>query len=402
MSVSKMPEPAELAAAIRAVAASEGFIACGFAPAVDSQGFTNLVKWIDAGFAAEMNYFADRLDAYRHPRGVLPGARSVIALAYPYPALDPTPIERTPRDATDLQRGRTFGRVARYTWPGNDYHDVIHPKLKRVCHEVRDLCPETQARGIVDTAPLMEREVAQLAGLGWRGKNTLLLNRNLGSYFFLACVLVDIDFPADAAFEADHCGTCTACLDACPTDAFVQPHVLDASKCISYLTIESRELTPEPLREKIGDWVFGCDVCQEVCPWNRKPTRHLMSEAARADSAGGTTLDSQRGRLEVTHLFSLDDDAFREQFRGTAMWRTKRRGLLRNAAIVIGNEGRPDSIDALMRGLSDTEPMVRAACVWAIRQIAQREELETAGNVNEALKQVQRDETDPLVLVEFD
>lgn len=397
MSVSKMPETAELAAAIRAVAASEGFIACGFAPALDSQGYTDLVKWIDAGFAAEMNYFADRLEAYRHPRGVLPGARSVIALAYPYPALEPTPV-----NPTDAQRGRTLGRVARYTWPGDDYHDVIHPKLKRICREIRDLRPDAHARGIVDTAPLMEREVAQLAGLGWRGKNTLLLNRNLGSYFFLACVLVDIELPADAPFEADHCGTCTACLDACPTGAFVGPHVLDASKCISYLTIESRELTPKPLRDAIGDWVFGCDVCQEVCPWNRKPTRRVMAAAAGLDGEGGTSLDSLRGRLELTHLFLLSDEEFREQFRGTPMWRTKRRGLLRNAAIVIGNEGHVDSLEALLLGLRDPEPMVRAACVWAVRKVAERAGSGASRIVHQALAEMQRNEPDPLVLAELD
>ncbi len=394
MPLSQTPAPHEAAAAIRRLAAAEGFVACGFAPAVDSAGFTELVKWIDAGFAAEMDYFANRLDAYRHPSGVLPGARSVVALAYPYPAGNPAP-------AAPAKEQRVDGRVARYTWPGTDYHDVIHPKLKRICREIRNLRPDSRARGIVDTAPLMEREVAELAGLGWRGKNTLLLHRGLGSYFLLACVLVDIDLPMDAPFEADHCGTCTACLDACPTDAFVGPHVLDASKCISYLTIESRGMIPEPLREGIGDWVFGCDICQEVCPWNRKPTRRATDEESSSATVEPWSVRSPRGRMELTQLFSLDDDRFRERFRRTPMWRTRRRGLLRNAAIVLGNTGDRDCTETLIGGLRDAEPVVRAACVWAIRQIAERANSQLPRSAAEAFESMRREETDPIVLAEL-
>lgn len=394
MPFSQTTEPREVAAAIRELSATEGFVACGFAPAVDSAGFTDLVKWIDAGFAAEMDYFANRLDAYRHPSGVLPGARSVVVLAYPYPADDPVP----PAPSSDE---RVLGRVARYTWPGTDYHDVIHPKLKRICREIRALRPDSHARGIVDTAPLMEREVAELAGLGWRGKNTLLLHRRLGSYFLLACVLVDIDLPLDAPFEADHCGTCTACLDACPTDAFVGPHVLDASKCISYLTIESREMIPETLRAGIGDWVFGCDVCQEVCPWNRKPSRRATAAPSRFTASEPWSVQSSRGRMELTQLFSLDDDGFRERFRRTPMWRTRRRGLLRNAAIVLGNTGDLGCVETLLGGLRDPEPIVRAACAWAILQIAKRVDAPLPRAAAEALDKMRREEIAPMVLAEL-
>ncbi|MFG0254861.1 MAG: tRNA epoxyqueuosine(34) reductase QueG [Rhodopirellula sp. JB053] len=211
-----------------------------------------------------------------------------------------------------------------------------------------------------------------MAGLGWRGKNTLLLNKTLGSYFFLACVLVDVELPADTPHQSDHCGTCTACLDACPTDAFVGPHVLDASRCISYLTIESREMIPEPLREGIGDWLFGCDVCQEVCPWNRKPTKRAMSDESAMQSEWRLSQDTPRGLMELATLFHLDEEAFRDRFRKSPMWRTRRRGLLRNAAIVLGNVGNTEHADALIRGMRDAEPIVRASSVWAGKRILAR------------------------------
>ncbi|MCM2370091.1 tRNA epoxyqueuosine(34) reductase QueG [Aporhodopirellula aestuarii] len=392
-----MPDPpvcdtTELADAIRKIAMEEGFIACGIAPAVNSEGFADLVRWIDAGYPADMDYFANRLDAYRHPEGVLPGAKSVVVLAWPYSARD-----SEPGDCSDA----AFAKVARYTWQGTDYHDVIHPKLKRIRQMIQTRCPDANARGIVDTAPLMEREVAQLAGMGWRGKNTLLLNRTLGSYFFLACVLVDVELPTDSPHESDHCGTCTACLDACPTNAFVGPHVLDASRCISYLTIESRETIPEPLREGIGDWVFGCDVCQEVCPWNRKPTRHAMADDAREESDWLLSPDTPRGLLELGKLFELDEDAFRKRFRKSPMWRTRRRGLLRNAAIVIGNTGTQKQVPALILGMRDPEPIVRASCVWAARQIVERD-APNDSVIQKELARLHQEEHDGLVREELD
>ncbi|QDT11089.1 tRNA epoxyqueuosine(34) reductase QueG [Planctomycetes bacterium K23_9] len=332
---------------ISAMAAAEGFILSGVAPAVDSAGFTELVRWIDDGYCADMDYFANRLDAYQNPSGVLPGAKSVVALAYPYPATSPSAIPVN------------YGRVARYTWIGQDYHDVIHPKLKRICRLVRRHQPESNARGIVDTAPLMEREFAQLAGLGWRGKNTLLLNKQFGSYFFLACVLVDIELPTSDPQQNSHCGTCTACLDACPTDAFPSAGVLDASRCISYLTIENKDSIPALLRPGIGDWAFGCDICQEVCPWNTRPAR----SATQTDAP-----DS----IDLLDLFWMDEAIFRERFRKSPMWRTRRRGMLRNAAIVLGNTGDALALDALRQGSRDQEPIVQEACRWAIENIQSR------------------------------
>ena len=335
----------QLVRTLREAATREGFSLFGIAPAVPMPGYPNLLSWIDAGYAGNMDYFANRQDAYEHPGSVLEGAKSIIALAYPYDAADPTPIESG------------WGKVARYVWSGVDYHDTIHPKLKQLCGILLSECPESRARGVVDTAPLMEREIAKHAGLGWTGKNSLLLNKQQGSYFLLACVLSDLELPYDHSHETDHCGTCRACLDACPTDAFPKPGVLDASRCISYLTIEHRDPIPANLRDGIGEWLFGCDICQEVCPWNRKPTQR----ATRPDTA----LDT----LDLSQLFELNDEEFRQRFRKTPLWRTRRRGILRNAAIVLGNQKCKSSLSALTRGLKDEEAVVRGASAWALGKI---------------------------------
>ncbi len=340
---------------LRQLAANEGFIACGVAPAVDATGFTQLCEWIDAGYAGEMQYFTDRRDAYRHPSSVLAGTKSILALAYPYTA------------AAEPVVPVGTGRVARYAHSGTDYHDIIHPKLKRLCRLIQELAPEAQSRGVVDTAPLMEREIAQVAGLGWRGKNTLLLNKHFGSYFFLACVLTTLELPCDQPHETSHCGTCTACLDACPTNAFPTAGVLDATRCISYLTIEHHAPIDESLRAGIGDWVFGCDICQEVCPWNRKPARRESPETPDLPAFD---------RLSLPELFSLDEDAFRARFRKTPLWRTRRRGVLRNAAIVLGNGQKlgnqtdSSAVAALTIGIKDADAMIRQTSAWALGRIA--------------------------------
>jgi epoxyqueuosine reductase len=355
---------------LRSAAADEGFVLCGVTPAVDSSGFSDLVRWIDSGYAGQMHYFADRLEAYRNPSGVLAGAKSVCVLAYPYDRAAPA------------AQSDGCGRVARYAWSGTDYHDTLHPKLKRLCHLLQQSRDGSNARGVVDTAPLLEREVAQLAGLGWRAKNSLLLNKRLGSYFFLACLLSDAELPYDQPHDSEHCGTCTACLDACPTDAFAGPGIVDATRCISYLTIEHRGHIAVELRSAIGEWVFGCDVCQEVCPWNRKPSR-----TAAVDTRPMET-------LELSELFSLSEQQFRERFRKTPLWRTRRRGILRNAAIVLGNQRHRQATAALVRGLADDEPIVRAACVWALGRFDD-------ANGRLAIRERQVQETDPVVLQEM-
>lgn len=372
----------DLAATLREVAGREGFVLCGTTDAVDSPGFSQLARWVELGYAAGMGYFESRLDAYRHPDRVLEGVRSVAALAYPYAAHAAPPV------------GPGEGRIARYAWSGDDYHDVIHAKLRRVCDTLRaagthpDGRP-VRVRGVVDTAPLMEREIAELAGLGWRGKNTLLLRPGLGSYFFLACVLLDRPLPADPPFETFHCGTCTACLDACPTDAFPRPGVLDASRCISYLTIEHRGPIPTELREPIGDWVFGCDVCQEVCPWNRKPARHA-EHATQADRA-----DPPLATIDLREILTISEDAFRERFRKTPLWRARRQGLLRNAAIVSGNRRDAAAETPLTEALDDADPVVRAAVAWALGRL-------DTDSARQTLRRRAPRESDPTVIAEIE
>jgi epoxyqueuosine reductase len=349
-------DPTQLVNTLRQTATDAGFSQFGITPAVPITGYSDLVDWIDSGYAGEMGYFANRQQAYKHPDGVLEGTKSIIALAYPYDAADASPC------------ANGMGRIAKYLWSGVDYHDIIHPKLKQLCKIITQQSPESKARGVVDTAPLMEREIAQQAGLGWQGKNTLLLNKHQGSYFFLACILSNVELPCDETHQTQHCGTCRACLDACPTDAFPSPGVLDASRCISYLTIEHRSPIPTSLREGMGHWLFGCDICQEVCPWNRKPTRNANRQheqavhKAEVEKANPLRFD----QLDLGSLFDLDDEQFRQRFRKTPLWRARRRGVLRNAAIVLGNQKHRSSVPALRRGLEDSEALVRGAAAWAL------------------------------------
>ncbi len=245
---------------IKAEARRIGFEPVGIAPAAPADDFDRLRDWLARGFAGEMDYLHRHADAHGHPSSVLPEVRSVVMVALNYNDAAPAP---------NASAGIHRGRVARYA-RGPDYHDVLRERLNRLLAWLQQEQPGCRGRGVVDTAPLLERDFARRAGLGWTGKNTMLINKKLGSYLFLGALLVDLDLRPDAPFTAGHCGTCTACLDACPTQAFVGPGLLDARRCISYLTIELRSDVPEDLRPGIGDWLFGCDVCQEVCPWNRK------------------------------------------------------------------------------------------------------------------------------------
>ncbi len=338
-------ESRQLTELLKAEAGRLGFALAGAAPAVASPGYERFSQWLSAGYAGQMHYLPDRRDAYGHPQHVLDRVRSILMLGMSYHTESAAPC------------GEGQGRVASYAWSEIDYHDVIHGRLKQLIERLHQKLPDARARGVVDTAPLLEREFAQLAGLGWVGKNTLLLNKQQGSYFFLAALLTDVELQYDRPFAADHCGTCRACLDACPTDAFPEPYVLDATKCISYLTIELREAIPTGLREGVGDWLFGCDVCQQVCPWNDHASPSGESVFAPLP---------QRNPVDLIALMQLDDDAFRQAFRKTPLWCAKRRGVLRNAAIVLGNHPTPAALPALERGLNDEEPLVRGACAWAL------------------------------------
>ena len=325
-----------------------GFQRVGVCPAITPTGIHRFHEWLEAGYAGEMSYLPSRSAAYEHPRHVLDGSRSLVVMAMNYRTDAPRPVSP----------GQ--GSISRYAWGPTDYHDLIQIRLKQLRQWVMDRAPTAQVRGVVDTAPLLEREFAQLAGLGWIGKNTLLLNPQIGSWFFLAVLLTDLELEFDEPTTADHCGTCTACLDACPTGAFPQPYVLDATRCVSYLTIELRESIPQSLRSGIGDWLFGCDVCQDVCPWNHRAPLSNEPAFRPGDESNPVTL---------AELFDLTDESFRQRFRNTPLWRSKRRGILRNAAIVLGNQQVSAATGALKRGLHDVEPIVRAASAWALGQI---------------------------------
>ena len=345
-----MSPAASLTTELKTEAARLGFSMAGACPAVSPEGVSRLHEWIKLGYAGEMQYIECRENAYADPGLVLAGVRSILMLAMNYRTADPQPP----------QAGQ--GRISRYAWGPADYHDVIHGRLKQLVQFVESSAQGAKARGVVDSAPLLEREFAQLAGLGWIGKHTLLLSRQQGSYFFLAALLTDQELVYDEPQDADHCGSCTACLDACPTQAFPQPHLLDATRCISYLTIELDGPIPHDLRPSIGDWLFGCDICQEVCPWNRfAPQAPEPLFEPRQDAPSNP--------IDLIELFSLDDDAFRSRFRHTPLWRAKRRGLLRNAATILGNQRAAEAIPALLRGLNDDEPLVRGACAWALGEI---------------------------------
>ncbi len=325
-----------------------GFDRAGIARAAEADGFDRFRDWLAEGHAGEMDYLHRHAAARRHPESILAAVKSVVMVAVNYHAA-----------SGDAQTSAP-ARVARYARGGRDYHEVLWERLDRLLEWVKEQVPGCRGRSVVDTAPLLERDFARRAGLGWIGKNTMLLDKHLGSYFFLGALLLDLDLAPDAPHLASHCGTCTACLDACPTDAFPAPGVLDARLCISYLTIELKGPIPEEMREGIGDWLFGCDVCQEVCPWNRKaPLTDGVEFQPRADLNPADALE----------LLSLSEEEFRRRYRHTALWRAKRCGILRNAAIVLGNRGDPSVLPALRKALDDPEPTICEAVAWAINKL---------------------------------
>lgn len=303
-----MPLPGQNAALIRQEALRLGFMACGFAKAepLDEEA-RRLEAWLNKGFQASMGYMERNFDLRRDPSKLVPGARSVITLLMNY-----FPKEKQAADAP---------LIAKYAY-GLDYHDVIRGRLNELLAFIRANIGEVEGRGFVDSAPVLERSWAQRSGLGWVGKNSNLLNRQSGSFFFIATLITDLDLPPDPPFATDHCGTCSRCLDACPTGAIVAPGTVDAGRCISYLTIELKEaMMPGSFEVRKDDWVFGCDVCQDVCPWNRFSKAH--SEPAFEPFPAVLNLS----KAEWTEL---SEDAFRQLFKGSAIKRAKWTGIRRN------------------------------------------------------------------------
>jgi epoxyqueuosine reductase len=326
---------------IAAEARATGFPLAGCAPLgpLPRAGF--VAGWLAEGRAGEMGYLERRAAERADPRRAWPWARAVVTLAVPYLPPPPPP---------DDWRATLRGRIAAYAL-GGDYHDTVAVRLERLIRRLHRRWPAATFRPYVDTGPLVEREWAMRGGIGWIGRNTLVLHRHAGSYFFLAELLTDLPLAA-CALPADHCGTCTRCLTACPTGA-LSDYAMDPRRCISYLTIEHRSAIPPALRPGLENWVFGCDVCQEVCPWNR--------------DRRGPPNDALQPYLP--DLLALDAAAFRRRFGGTAVARAKRRGLLRNVAVALGNSGNPDAVPPLVAALDDAEPLIRGHAAWALGRL---------------------------------
>jgi epoxyqueuosine reductase len=340
-----------LEARIKAQAYGLGFDLVGLTrtgPAETADAFDD---WLQAGHAGAMQYLARGAEKRRDSRLPVGGARSAVVVAMNYGGREPT------------------GPIARYA-RGDDYHEVMVERL-RALHVCVDAWVGTAVRGkaYVDTGPILERDLARRAGLGWFGKNTMLINRGIGSFVFLGVLLLDLDLQPDSAFDTEHCGTCTRCLDACPTDALVTPGVLDARRCISYLTIELKEAIPSDLREPIRDLLYGCDICQEVCPWNVRFARELPADSpyTAREALGG-----RDARTLARELLDMTQPDFSAAFKGSPMKRAKLRGLKRNAAVVLGNVGTADDVGVLTRALADDEPIVREHAAWALGRLADR------------------------------
>jgi epoxyqueuosine reductase len=338
---------AELSRLIKENARSIGFDLAGIAPAVVGLGAERLERWLAEGRHGEMDYMQQHADARKDPNRVLAGVRSIIMVGLGYRTVEPALV--APGTA----------RISRYAW-GADYHKVVRQRLEQLAERIVADCPDLRWRAAVDSAPLMERDFAELAGLGWIGKNTLLLHRQLGSYFFLGALLVDRTLEYDVPHATQHCGTCTRCLDACPTQAFDGPYRLDPRRCISYLTIEHHSSIPDDLAGRMADWVFGCDVCQDVCPWNR-----------RAPANGPEAFLPRPGSnpVPLCELLELSEDDYRQRFRGTALFRSRRRRVLRNAALVAATTQCDAARPQLEVLTDDPEPLVRVAATSAIRKL---------------------------------
>lgn len=328
-----------------------GFELVGITPAAQSETIARYRQWIENGYAGKMDYLERHLPLKVDVRQLLTEAKSVISLAMNYYTLDPPKA---------LAEDPARGQISRYAW-GDDYHEVIRQRLSKLVDFIKKTAEtELKARVCVDTAPIIEREYAQKAGIGWIGKNTNLIHWRSGSWYFLAEVLINIDLESDTAPLRGSCGTCTRCIEACPTDAIIEPNLLDSRLCISYLTIELKESIPKALRPKIGNLIFGCDICQEVCPWNSKavPT----DEPAFQPRDGNLT-------PKLLSLIGMTQQEFSRRFKGSPIKRTKRRGFLRNVLVAIGNWGEPRAVPALKDALADDEPLVRSHAAWALGKI---------------------------------
>ena len=335
-----------------------GFDDCRFTTATAPDHAAKFERWLADSRHGEMAYLQRNAHKRVDPQQVLAGAKSIITLAVSY-AGNTRPETRNPESETPNPVTGIVARYARYT----DYHDVLKKPLADLTSFIDALGPAgTHSLWYVDTGPLLERDLAQRAGLGFVGKHTNLINRSLGNWFFLAEIITTLELDPDAP-EKNRCGNCTRCITACPTRAITAPFELDARKCISYLTIELKGSIPEQLRPAIGNRIYGCDDCLAACPWTKFAMEgQLMKQYSRADLA----------QPDLLELLALDDARFKQRFAGTPMLRTKRRGILRNVCVALGNVGNGSSLPALEKAMQDSEPLIREHATWAISRINQR------------------------------
>jgi epoxyqueuosine reductase len=337
-------------AGLRRRAKELGFIQCGFTTADPPSHYPVFAKWVAAGRHGGMDYLATErsLSMRAQPARLLPSARSIIALAMPYPP--PPRAENLPLE----------GRIAAYAL-GEDYHEVLPDRLRALCRDLDSLAGgRREHRAYVDTGPVLEREIASRAGLGWIGRNSMLIHPGTGSFFFLAVILTELELPPDPPFAFDRCGTCDRCVKACPTGCILPDRTIDSRRCISYWTIEDRGSIPTGLRGRIGRWVFGCDICQIVCPWNRK----IHPETA----------SPFRPRLhfpirDVTNEIGLTEEEWRGRFHNSPLRRVGREGYLRNLILVLGNSRRKEAIPLLQPFRADPSRILRESAEWALAQI---------------------------------
>ena len=339
----------DLKAKIKAKSRQLGFILAGVTTPEPPPHYSTFEHWLAQGHHGTMRYLdTERSRARRaDPREIMPECKSILVLATPYSP--PVPKEEGER-----------GQVAAYA-QGEDYHDVLPTRMKELVSFIEEQAGRpVKNRWYTDTGPILERDLAQRAGIGWIGKNTCLIHPGHGSYFLLSEILLDLDLEPDPPFITDHCGTCRRCIEACPTDCILPDRTIDATRCISYLTIELKDDIPVELREKIGSWVFGCDICQSVCPWNRF--------AGQGDPA----FDEKESQPSLTEELALSPQDFNRRFKGSPVKRAKRRGYLRNIAVALGNSGSLHALPVLQNALKDKEPMVREHAKWAIERITSR------------------------------
>jgi len=341
----------DLKAKIKAKSKQLGFILAGVTTPDPPTHYSTFEQWLAQGHHGTMDYLATERSRTRRadPREILLECKSILVLATPYSA---------PRPMEEGLGGR--GNIASYA-RGDDYHDILPARMKELVQFIEEQagCP-VKNRWYTDTGPILERDLAQRAGIGWIGKNTCLINTKSGSYFLISEILLDLEIEPDEPFVTDYCGTCTRCIEACPTGCILPNRTLDATRCISYLTIELKDDIPIELREKIGDWVFGCDICQSVCPWNRF--------AVEGDSA----FETETPLHNLTEELTLTPQAFNQRFKRSPIKRAKRRGYLRNVAVALGNAAGMVALPVLQNALNHEESMVREHAAWAIEQINKR------------------------------